>query len=82
MARLPQLLFCVVTGEQVFYSDPIRGTMAQNLSEVHMSLSKLLLVIALICFILEALGSRMSFKAPFGLLGAGLAFLTAAFLFP
>ncbi|HEX3628999.1 MAG TPA: hypothetical protein VHW91_00895 [Candidatus Dormibacteraeota bacterium] len=47
-----------------------------------MSLSKLFLVIALICFILEAIGSRMSFKAPFGLLGAGLAFLTAAFLFP
>jgi hypothetical protein len=46
-----------------------------------MSLSKLLLVIALICFILEALGSRMRFRAPFGLLGAGLAFLTASFLF-
>lgn len=46
-----------------------------------MSLSKLLLIIALICFILEALGSRMRFRAPFGLLGAGLAFLTASFLF-
>jgi len=47
-----------------------------------MSLHTLLLIIALICFILEALGSRMRFRAPFGLLGAGLAFLTAAFLFP
>ena len=47
-----------------------------------MSLHTLFLIIALICFILEALGSRMSFKAPVGLLGAGLAFLTAAFLFP
>ncbi|HEY9288642.1 MAG TPA: hypothetical protein VIT43_11545 [Candidatus Dormibacteraeota bacterium] len=46
-----------------------------------MSLSKLLLIIALICFVLEALGSRMRFRAPFGLLGAGLAFLTASFLF-
>jgi hypothetical protein len=47
-----------------------------------MSLRTLFLIIALICFVIEALGSRMSFKAPFGLLGAGLAFLTAAFLFP
>lgn len=46
-----------------------------------MSIKTLLLVIALICFILEALGSRMRFRAPFGLLGAGLAFLTASFLF-
>ena len=46
-----------------------------------MSLKTLLLIIALICFILEALGSRMRFRAPFGLLGAGLAFLTASFLF-
>lgn len=46
-----------------------------------MSLRTLLLIIALICFILEALGSRMRFRAPFGLLGAGLAFLTASFLF-
>ena len=47
-----------------------------------MSLAKIFLIIALICFILEALGSRMRFRAPFGLLGAGLAFLTAALLFP
>ena len=46
-----------------------------------MSLHTLFLIIALICFVIEARGSRMSFKAPFGLLGAGLAFLTAAFLF-
>ena len=46
-----------------------------------MSLKTILLVIALICFIIEALGSRVRFRAPFGLLGAGLAFLTAAFLF-
>ena len=46
-----------------------------------MSIKTLLLVIALICFILEALGSRMRFRAPFGLLGAGLAFLSASFLF-
>jgi hypothetical protein len=47
-----------------------------------MSLHTLLWIIALICFILEALGSRMKLRAPFGLLGAGLAFLTAGFLFP
>ncbi|MEO6798164.1 MAG: hypothetical protein ABI401_02105 [Candidatus Dormibacter sp.] len=46
-----------------------------------MSLSKLFLIVALICFILEALGSRMKFRSPFGLLGAGLAFFTASFLF-
>ena len=46
-----------------------------------MSLKTILLVIALICFIVEALGSRVRFRAPVGLLGAGLAFLTAAFLF-
>lgn len=46
-----------------------------------MSIKTILLVIALICFIIEALGSRMRFRAPFGLLGAGLAFFTAAFLF-
>jgi hypothetical protein len=46
-----------------------------------MSLSKLFLIAALICFVLEALGSRMKMRAPFGLLGAGLAFLTAAQLF-
>jgi hypothetical protein len=46
-----------------------------------MSLKTILLIIALICFILEALGSRMKIKLGFGLLGAGLAFLTASFLF-
>ena len=46
-----------------------------------LSLSKILLIIALICFILEALGSRTGFKSPVGLLGAGLAFFTASFLF-
>jgi hypothetical protein len=48
---------------------------------VTLNLHSILLIIALICFILEALGSRMRFRAPFGLLGGGLAFLTAAFLF-
>jgi len=46
-----------------------------------MSLSKLFLIVALICFILEALGSRIKIKLGFGLLGAGLAFLTASYLF-
>ena len=46
-----------------------------------MTLSKLFLIVALICFILEALGSRIKMRAPFGLLGAGLAFLTASYLF-
>jgi hypothetical protein len=41
---------------------------------------QILLILALICFILEALGSRMKMRAPFGLMGAGLAFLTGAFL--
>ena len=41
---------------------------------------QILLILALICFILEALGSRMKMRAPFGLLGAGLAFLTASYL--
>lgn len=46
-----------------------------------MPLRTILLIIALICFILDALGNRMKFRAPFGLLAGGLAFLTAAFLF-
>jgi hypothetical protein len=46
-----------------------------------MSIKTILLVIALICFIIDALGSRMKFRAPFGLLAGGLAFLTASFLF-
>jgi hypothetical protein len=46
-----------------------------------MSLKTILLIVALICFIVDALGSRMKFKAPFGLLPGGLAFLTASFLF-
>jgi hypothetical protein len=56
--------------------------MSPNLSGgVHLSLKTILLIIALICFILEALGNRVGFKSPFGLMGAGLAFLTASFLF-
>jgi hypothetical protein len=46
-----------------------------------MSLKTILLIIALICFVVDALGSRMKMRAPFGLLPGGLAFLTAAFLF-
>jgi len=46
-----------------------------------MSLSKILLIVALICFILDAVAGRMKFRAPFGLLPGGLAFLTASFLF-
>ena len=45
-----------------------------------MSVHTLLLIAAVILFILEALGSRMKFRAPFGLLGAGLACFAAAFL--
>jgi hypothetical protein len=46
-----------------------------------MSLKTILLIIALICFIVDALGSRMKFRAPFGLLPGGLASLTASLLF-
>ena len=46
-----------------------------------MSIKTILLIIALVCFIVDALGSRMKFRAPFGLLAGGLAFLTASFLF-
>ena len=46
-----------------------------------MPLSKIFLFIALICFILDAVAGRMKFRAPFGLLPAGLAFLTASYLF-
>lgn len=47
-----------------------------------MSLSKIFLIIALICFIIDALAGRMKFRAPFSLLPGGLAFFTAAALFP
>ncbi len=46
-----------------------------------MSLSKILVIIALVCFVLDALAGRLKFRAPFGLLPGGLAFLTASFLF-
>jgi hypothetical protein len=46
-----------------------------------MPIHTLLLIVAVILFLLEAFGSRMRFKAPFGMLGAGLACLAAAFLF-
>jgi hypothetical protein len=46
-----------------------------------MSLSKILLIIALICFILDAIAGRMKFKAPFSLLPGGLAFWVASQLF-
>jgi hypothetical protein len=42
---------------------------------------QILLIIALICFILEALSGRIKMKFGIGLLGAGLAFLTASYLF-
>ena len=45
-----------------------------------MSLKTILLLAAVILFILEALGSRVKFRAPFGLLGAGLACFAASFL--
>jgi hypothetical protein len=45
------------------------------------SLHNLLLIAALILFVLEALGKRTPIKAPFGMLGGGLACLTAAFIF-
>ena len=46
-----------------------------------MTLSKILLIIALICFILDALAGRMKFRAPFGLLPGGLAFWVASLIF-
>lgn len=46
-----------------------------------MALRTILLIIALICFIIEALASRMKFRAPFSLLPGGLAFLAASYLF-
>ncbi len=46
-----------------------------------MSLSKLFLIAALICFVLEALSGRMKFRFGFNLLGAGLAFWVASLLF-
>jgi hypothetical protein len=45
-----------------------------------MSVHSLLLIAALILFVLEALSSRMHFKSPVHLLGAGLACLAAAYL--
>ncbi|MDQ6884353.1 MAG: hypothetical protein M3077_09005 [Candidatus Dormibacteraeota bacterium] len=47
-----------------------------------MTIGKLFLIVALVCFVLEALGSRMKFRAPVGLLGAGLAFWVLSILIP
>jgi hypothetical protein len=46
-----------------------------------MSLSKIFLILALICFVLDALAGRMKFRAPFGLLPGGLAFWVLSLLF-
>jgi hypothetical protein len=46
-----------------------------------MALKTIFLIIALICFVIDALGSRMKFRAPFSLIPGGLAFFTAAWLF-
>lgn len=46
-----------------------------------MSINKIFLIIALICFILEALSGRVKMRFGFGLLGAGLAFWVASQLF-
>ena len=45
-----------------------------------MSLSKILLIIALVCFIVDALAGRMKFRAPFSLLPGGLAFWVLSLL--
>ncbi len=45
-----------------------------------MSLSKILLLIAVILFILDALGSRLKVRLGFGVLAAGLACFAASFL--
>ena len=80
MARLPQPVGEPVTvNSQVF--EPGRGLPSKRYWRLLMSIKTILLIIALICFIIDALGSRMKFRAPFGLLPGGLAFLTAAFLF-
>jgi hypothetical protein len=43
-----------------------------------MTIQKLFLIAALVCFVLEALSGRMKIRAPFSLLGAGLAFWVAS----
>jgi hypothetical protein len=45
-----------------------------------LNLHSILLIIAVILFALEALGSRMRFRAPFGILGAGLFCFALSFL--
>ena len=82
MAPLPQPFPDNVTGSAIPCADRIQGTMSPNFVwRLSMSLSKILLIIALICFILDALAGRMKFRAPFSLLPGGLAFLTASYLF-
>jgi hypothetical protein len=61
-------------------TDRLAITQQIPLKEVSMGLKTILLIIALICFIVDALGSRMKFRAPFSLLPGGLAFLSAYFL--
>lgn len=46
-----------------------------------MSLSKILLLIAIILFILDALSGRLRLKLGFGVLAAGLACFAASFFF-
>lgn len=43
-------------------------------------LKTIFIILALVCFIIEALGKRVKFRTGFSLLPAGLAFLSAYFL--
>jgi hypothetical protein len=83
MAPLPQLLTVTVTSNTQELQAGLRfaGEHYLFLGGHYMSLSKILLILALICFILDALAGRMKFRAPFGLLPGGLALWVASILF-
>jgi hypothetical protein len=53
---------------------------ANPVLEVEIVLKTIFIILALVCFIIEALGKRVKFRTGFSLLPAGLAFLSAYFL--
>jgi hypothetical protein len=80
MAPLPQVTLRDMTPNSQEYGADC-DYLPTRIGGSWMSLSKIFLIIALICFVLEALSGRVKMKFGFGLLGAGLAFWVASQLF-
>lgn len=80
MAPLPQTTLRDMTPNSQEYGLNC-DYLATRIGGSGMTINKIFLIVALICFILEALSGRVKMRFGFGLLGAGLAFWVASQLF-